>query len=126
MPTRARRIAHLVVSVLLSIAVVSPVSAQATVGLILHDEASYDGYTLFAPIPALNTYLIDNEGKLVHSWASTFRPGLSVYLTETGNLLRTGQYAPGGSSRYLTTFGLMPAFSIISSVFQDLEQRGLW
>ena len=100
MRTRARRIAQLVVSVLLGLAGFSPAGAQATVGLILHDEASYDGYTLFAPIPHLNTYLIDNEGKLVHSWASTFRPGLSVYLTETGNLLRTAQYAPGGSSKF--------------------------
>ena len=58
-----------------------------TVGLFQYDVGSYDGYTLFSPDK--NTYLIDNCGKLVHSWQSAYSPGLSVYLLEDGNLLRT-------------------------------------
>ena len=58
-----------------------------TVGLFQYDAGSYDGYTLFSP--SENTYLIDNCGRLVHSWQSTYPPGLSVYLLEDGSLLRT-------------------------------------
>ena len=35
------------------------------------------------------TYLIDNNGELVQSWSSEYRPGLSVYILENGDLLRT-------------------------------------
>ena len=70
---------------------------QQTVGLFLNDDASYQGYTLFAPIPSRVTYLIDNHGKLVHSWASDYRPGQAAYLLESGSLLRAAQWAPGPS-----------------------------
>ncbi len=63
--------------------------AQQTVGLFINEEGSFEGYTLFAPIRSTTTYLIDNQGLLVHSWAGTRTPGLSVYLLENGGLLRT-------------------------------------
>ena len=66
------------------------VRAQQTVGLFLNDPASWEGYTLFAPVPSTTTYLIDNDGLLVHSWESAYRPGQAAYLTEDGLLLRTG------------------------------------
>lgn len=62
-----------------------------TVGLIEHSNSSLDnGYVLFTPMPSKKTYLIDKCGKEIHSWTSTKRPGLSVYLLNDGNLLRTG------------------------------------
>jgi hypothetical protein len=71
--------------------------AQAhTVGLFKYDSASYDGYTLFEPIPSTTTYLIDNYGRLVHSWEGTAQPRLSVYLRENGNLLRSIQLTGSG------------------------------
>ena len=60
-----------------------------TVGLFLNDSSSFNGYTLFAPNSYINTYLIDNEGRLVNLWEGTYKPGLSTYLLENGNLLRT-------------------------------------
>ncbi|MFC1527169.1 aryl-sulfate sulfotransferase [Candidatus Neomarinimicrobiota bacterium] len=67
----------------------SQVMSQNTVGLIMNDKSqSFDGYTLFAPNLAKFTYLIDNDGNLVHQWESDFIPGMSVYLLEDGNLLR--------------------------------------
>jgi len=48
-----------------------------------------DGYNLFAPIKSTDTYLMDNDGSVVHTWSSTYRPGQSVYLLEDGTLLRT-------------------------------------
>ncbi len=60
-----------------------------TVGLFLNDSRAQEGYTLFAPMGYSSTYLINNEGLLVHEWTSSARPGLSAYLTEEGHLLRT-------------------------------------
>ena len=68
-----------------------PLSAQTqTVGLFLNDAQAFRGYTLFAPLRSNTTYLIDNDGKLVRSWQSSYQPGNAVYLLENGHLLRTG------------------------------------
>ena len=67
-----------------------------TVGLLAcTEEASTDGYTLFAPMPSNTTYLIDSEGRYLHSWTSPgeHRPGLSAYLLEDGDLLRAANIA---------------------------------
>jgi Arylsulfotransferase (ASST)/Secretion system C-terminal sorting domain len=62
-----------------------------TVGLIQHSTQSFDdGYVLFAPMRSNSTYLIDKCGKEVKRWTSNYKPALSVYLLDDGNLLRTG------------------------------------
>ncbi len=76
-----------------------------TVGLITKETLAFEGYTLFAPNSSTTTCLIDNDGLLVHSWESDYRPGQSVYLLEDGNLLRTANvhnsifYAGGSGGR---------------------------
>jgi len=66
------------------------VSAQEqTVGLFLVDTASFTGYTLFSQIGATSTHLIDNYGRVVHTWEAGYRPNLSVYLLSDGSILRT-------------------------------------
>ncbi len=66
-------------------------SNSQTVGLLQHDTGTLDdGYVLFAPISSTNTYLIDKCGKQVKTWASTYRPGQSVYILPDGTLLRSG------------------------------------
>ena len=73
-----------------------------TMGLFLNDTARvFKGYTLFAPKQNTMTYLINNEGRIVHQWtASKYPPGQSVYLLENGDILRTcmtkGQLSTGG------------------------------
>ncbi len=47
------------------------------------------GYTLFSPIYTDITYLIDNNGTVVHTWNPDHRPGQASYLLEHGNLLYT-------------------------------------
>jgi len=65
-----------------------PVDAQKrTVGLMLHDDRSFEGYTLFSPLLNNQTYLIDSEGQLVHSWEHDRLPGAATYLLPNGNLL---------------------------------------
>ncbi len=93
-PTRRpfRLILAAAVCVAISAAAPLPAAAQGlTLGCLLNDPASFDGYTLFAPMPSTTTYLIDNGGFLVHEWASSTRPALSAYLLESGNLVRTGK-----------------------------------
>jgi len=70
--------------------------AQQTMGLFNNSSGSFDGYTLFAPTNSYETYLIDNCGEKVHSWTSSYLPGLSCYLMDNGVLLRTGKVIGGG------------------------------
>lgn len=58
-----------------------------TVGLMLHDERAFEGYTLFSPLFSTKSYLIDNDGQLVHSWEHGQLPGAATYLLPNGNLL---------------------------------------
>jgi hypothetical protein len=63
--------------------------------------SAWEGYTLFAPKQNTMTYLINNEGRLLHQWTtSKYPPGQSVYLLENGHLLRTcmtkGKLSAGG------------------------------
>ncbi len=76
------------VHLLLLIVFLNPVTSQ-TIGLITHQQGTAEGYTLFAPLASTTTYLIDNEGHLIHSWPSEYTPGNSVYLLPDGHLLRT-------------------------------------
>lgn len=46
------------------------------------------GYILFAPLFGTSTYLIDNDGRLIHDWEHDNRPANSNYLLENGHLLR--------------------------------------
>jgi len=52
-------------------------------------DESYKGYTLYSPAISTETYLIDNNGTTVHTWKSSYKPALSVYLLEDGCILRT-------------------------------------
>jgi len=83
-----------------------PVS-ERTVG-VLHreDEKVCQGFTLFSS--NLQTYLIDNDGKVINEWASKSRSTFAAYLLPNGNLLRDGNEgfnAPlmqtGGSAGYI-------------------------
>jgi formylglycine-generating enzyme required for sulfatase activity len=80
---------------------VTPVATQQTVGLFVNDSRAWEGYTLFAPKHYTSTYLINNEGLLVHAWTgSQNEPGQSAYLLENGHLLRAamskGPLSTGG------------------------------
>ena len=65
---------------------VSPHPGQ-TLGLFLNTPKAFVGYTLFAPKHNTVTYLMDNEGRVVHQWKSDYEPGQSVYLKSDGHLL---------------------------------------
>lgn len=65
--------------------------AQQPRGLMVNQEGVSDGYVLFAPLLSGTTYLINNEGEVVHLWETSYAPSGSVYLLESGRLLRTAR-----------------------------------
>ena len=67
-------------------AAVSP----ATVGVLLHDSRTLPGYNLINP-GRKQTYLYDNEGRVVHSWTSEFSSGAAAYLLDNGHLFRPAE-----------------------------------
>jgi len=69
--------------------------------------------TLFHPNAGTTTYLINDAGSVMHTWAGTSPPGLSVYLMDNLNLLRT--YRTGGGS---------PAFGGAGGGVQEVEWDG--
>ena len=69
-----------------------------TTGLFFNDPGASDGYVLFAPNTSNTTYLIDRDGNVVHTWASSYPPGLLGYLMPDGSLIRDGSpHGQGGN-----------------------------
>jgi hypothetical protein len=62
---------------------------STTIGLLQNDTNTFVGYSLFESNRSGFAFLIDNKGLYVHSWYSTYKPGLSNYLLEDGSLLHT-------------------------------------
>jgi len=86
-----------------------PVSREQTVGLFKNSPKAFPGYTLFAPKHHTLIYLMDNDGRAVHSWKSEYEPGQSVYLLENGHLLhccftRNRGFTRGGEGGRLEEF----------------------
>ncbi len=69
----------------------STVAQERTIGLLINEDNAFSGYTLFAPMPYTVTYLIDNNGLLVHSWESEYKPRFAAHLLENGSLIRAGK-----------------------------------
>ena len=69
--------------------VVFPASAQErTVGVLVNTEAAYEGYTLFSPIHTPSVYLMDNEGRIIHTWEiDNTEAVMEAHLRENGNLV---------------------------------------
>lgn len=73
-------------------------STTQTVGLFINTTSAWPGYTLMAPMHHTNTYLLNNDGQVVHRWTSTYEPGRSAYLMTNGHLFRAGMVKSGGPS----------------------------
>jgi hypothetical protein len=62
-----------------------------TVGLLYHDQAVSEGYTLFTPQKNNKTFLVNSCGEKVNEWTYTELPGATCYLMANGNLMRAGK-----------------------------------
>ena len=64
-------------------------------GVIEKTNDVFEGYSLFHPNGSTDSYLINNDGELVHTWPGNFLPGVAIYLLENGQLLRSGRVDDG-------------------------------
>jgi hypothetical protein len=64
--------------------------APVKLGLSINDPRAFQGYTLLSPFDSPKTFLIDMQGKLVHTWESDCSVALFPMLLENGHLLRPG------------------------------------
>ena len=87
---RSKKRRPLILFVLLMI--VFPASAQVglgrTVGVLVNTEAAYEGYTLFSPMDTPSVYLMDNEGRIIHTWEIEGESGVAeAHLLNNGHLV---------------------------------------
>ncbi len=59
------------------------------------NDNAFDGYTLFQPLFGTTTYLINMDGKVVHTWQMDTGAGFSTYFLDNGNLLRSASRTAG-------------------------------
>ena len=57
-------------------------------GLVANAPGATPGYVLFNPLLSDTSYLVDNEGRVVHTWKTAYSPGGGSELLPNGNLLR--------------------------------------
>jgi Arylsulfotransferase (ASST) len=68
----------------------------------LDHERACPGFTLFASVSGGgNVYLIDLDGKLIHTWQMPYAPGQYGYLTDRGTLFYNGKTAED-SGRFIS------------------------
>ena len=59
-------------------------------GVLFNDTRALPGYNLINP-GRKQTYLYDNEGRVVHTWTSEHRSGAAVYILDNGHLFRPSE-----------------------------------
>jgi hypothetical protein len=75
-------------------------------GLVARRSGVSDGYVLYSPLLSKVTYLIDNDGLVVHAWPGEF-VGSSPYLQDDGSLLQIARdpsavgFTSGGVGGYV-------------------------
>ena len=60
-------------------------------GAIRNTDRATPGYTLYGGLLSDTTYLVDNEGMVVHTWKSDYAPSGTAYLLDNGNIVRGGR-----------------------------------
>ena len=66
---------------------VAPIPIELNENIVVYEDDIYDAYTLLSPLGSTNSFLINNEGFVVHKWESD-TAALIAYLTDEGNLIR--------------------------------------
>ncbi len=75
-------------------------------GLVRNEPGAASGYTLFSPFSSDKTYLVDLEGRVVHTWTHE-KSGDALYLQDDGSLYRLARipeppnFRAGGVAGYI-------------------------
>jgi hypothetical protein len=103
-PRRNHSIVLLIMSVFLLVQCPMLLQAEQTVGLFVHDASTSGGYTMIGAQISSYVYLIDEYGRVVHSWNDPSYSFLaSPYLSPTGDLVRKVT-AGGGITAHLAKY----------------------
>jgi hypothetical protein len=84
--------------------------SQGARGLVRREPGVSEGYVLYGPLLSKVTYLVDNDGRVVHTWRSDFIAN-SPYLQPDGSLLRIARdptaegFRAGGVAGYVERIG---------------------
>lgn len=98
-PYRNHRIVLLIMSVFLLVQCPILLQAEQTVGLFVHDTSTSGGYTMIGSQGSAYAYLIDEFGRVVHSWNDPSYSFLAFpYLSPTGDLVRKASTGEGISA----------------------------
>ena len=66
----------------------SALAQERTVGVMVNADGAYDGYALFVTIGDTSVYLMDNDGRIIHTWDIEETDGvMEAHLLENGNLV---------------------------------------
>jgi hypothetical protein len=72
--------------------------AAVKLGLAINDPMAFQGYTLLATMNTKKAYLLDMQGRVVHTWQADCNSVHCAYLLENGHLLRPADLAGGDRS----------------------------
>ncbi len=81
-------------------------AAEQPRGLLRNEAGATPGYVLFSPFSSDKTYLVDLEGRVVHTWNHE-KSGDAIYLQDDGSLFRLARipeppnFRAGGVSGYV-------------------------
>lgn len=93
-PVRRSRVPTFVAVAVAVAGALLAVAPGASADLVTRETGAYPGYTLVVPQTTTDTYLLDLDGRVVHSWQSGYLPGLSASLRDDGLLTRAGRVTP--------------------------------
>ena len=89
-------------------------------------DAAWPGFTLIAPLSDEKIHLVDMAGDIVHTWEVEGEPGVAVYLTERGTLLRCDSVDFDDGNRFLAggTGGRVQEIDWDGTVLWNLDWTG--
>ena len=71
------------------------IAPLALVPLPLLAQEPFEGSTLVSPVNSTDTFLVDMDGGVLHTWSGAARPASIAYLFDDGSVLRPCR-EPGG------------------------------
>ena len=86
----------LILTVLFAGSCFLPVSTPRTLGTL--GKLSLDGEILYSPMWTTTTYLINGDGSVNHTWASSYFPGVGVWWLGDDEIMRTIRVGVGGGT----------------------------
>jgi Arylsulfotransferase (ASST) len=93
---KSRRSTLLIIFLLIGVYFIPNSTSELTYQNIQAPLSIDEGQILYAPMWSTTTYLRESSGTLIHTWPSSFFPGVAVWWLGNGTILRTIRTGDGG------------------------------